>query len=84
MTIAALITDLGETGAADEIIRDITGHVSKQGLKHYSHIRMAAKRGALESIVTKSKLQEPEGRDQVVEFTQSASRGRGAKSASAA
>ena len=32
---------------------DIAGHVSKQMLKHYSHIRMEAKRAALESIVEK-------------------------------
>jgi len=32
---------------------DIAGHVSKQMLKHYSHIRMEAKRTALESIVKK-------------------------------
>lgn len=50
-----LITDLAESGAADETIRDIAGHVSRQMLKHYSHIRMAAKRGALEGIVTKPK-----------------------------
>jgi hypothetical protein len=30
---------------------DIAGHVSKQMLRHYSHIRMEAKRAALESIV---------------------------------
>ena len=33
---------------------DIAGHVSKQMLKHYSHIRMEAKRTALESIVTRA------------------------------
>ena len=48
-----LITDLAESGAGDETIRDIAGHVSKQMLKHYSHIRMDAKRKALESIVVK-------------------------------
>jgi len=48
-----LITDLAESGAGDETIRDIAGHVSKQMLKHYSHIRMTAKRNALESIVRK-------------------------------
>jgi hypothetical protein len=32
---------------------DIAGHVSKQMLKHYSHIRMEAKRTALESILDK-------------------------------
>jgi hypothetical protein len=53
-----LITDLAESGAGDETIRDIAGHVSKQMLKHYSHIRMEAKRLALESIVAKPS---PEG-----------------------
>jgi integrase len=48
-----LITDLAESGAGDETIRDIAGHVSKQMLKHYSHIRMEAKRTAIESIVSK-------------------------------
>jgi integrase len=46
-----LITDLAESGAADEVIRDIAGHVSKQMLKRYSHIRMTAKRCALEKII---------------------------------
>jgi integrase len=49
-----LVTDLAESGAGDETIRDIAGHVSKQMLQHYSHIRMEAKRKALEAIVTKS------------------------------
>ena len=38
-----LITDLAESGAGDQTIMDIAGHVSKQMLKHYSHIRMQAK-----------------------------------------
>jgi integrase len=48
-----LITDLAESGAGDQTIMDIAGHVSRQMLKHYSHIRMEAKRTALESIVKK-------------------------------
>jgi integrase len=55
-----LITDLAESGAGDETIRDIAGHVSKQMLKHYSHIRMEAKRKALESIVAKPDPKVPE------------------------
>ena len=47
-----LITDLAESGAGDQTIMDIAGHVSTQMLKHYSHIRMEAKRTALESIAT--------------------------------
>jgi len=49
------ITDLAESGeAGDETIRDMAGHVSKQMLKHYSHIRMQAKRRAVDSLVRKS------------------------------
>ena len=47
-----LITDLAESGAGDQTIMDIAGHISKQMLKHYSHIRMDAKRRALESLET--------------------------------
>jgi integrase len=60
-----LITELAESGAGEQTIQDIAGHVSKQMLKHYSHIRMEAKRQALESIVrpkgdSKAKGRKPE------------------------
>ena len=58
-----LITDLAESGAGDETIRDIAGHVSKSMLKHYSHIRMEAKRTALESILTKKEDSKPAQRE---------------------
>ena len=45
-----LITELAESGAGDETIMDIAGPVSRQMLKHYSHIRMQAKREALEAV----------------------------------
>lgn len=49
------ITDLAESGeASDETIRDLAGHVSKQMLKHYSHIRMEAKRRAVDALVSTS------------------------------
>jgi integrase len=48
------ITGLAESGeASDETIRDMAGHVSRQMLKHYSHIGMVAKRRAVESLVSK-------------------------------
>jgi len=50
-----LITELAESGAGDQTIMEIAGHVSRQMLKHYSHIRMQAKRDALDEI---SKRQE--------------------------
>ena len=58
-----LITDLAESGAGDQTIMDIAGHVSKQMLKHYSHIRMEAKRSALESIVSKPAKPEAAAQD---------------------
>ena len=48
-----LVTELAESGAGDQTIMDIAGHVSRQMLARYSHIRMEAKRAALEAIVSK-------------------------------
>jgi len=49
------VTDLAESAeASDETIRDLAGHVSKQMLKHYSHIRMEAKRRAVDALVAKA------------------------------
>jgi integrase len=45
-----LITELAEGGAGDQTIMDIAGHVSKQMLARYSHIRTKAKREALEAV----------------------------------
>jgi uncharacterized hydantoinase/oxoprolinase family protein len=42
---------LAESGAGDETIMAIAGHVDRQMLRRYSHIRMKAKREALESVV---------------------------------
>ena len=46
------ITKLSEGQASDQTIMSIAGHVSRQMLEHYSHIRLAAKRTALDSIAT--------------------------------
>ncbi|HEY6852025.1 MAG TPA: hypothetical protein VI320_38180, partial [Terracidiphilus sp.] len=45
-----LITELAEAGTGDETIMQIAGHVDRQMLTHYSHIRMQAKREALEAV----------------------------------
>ncbi len=49
-----LITELAESGAGDQTIMDIAGHVSRQMLSRYSHIRMEAKRQALEAVAIKT------------------------------
>lgn len=42
-----LITELSESGAGTETIKEIAGHVSQAMLERYSHIRMEARRKAL-------------------------------------
>jgi Phage integrase family len=44
------ITKLSEGQASEQTIMAIAGHVSRKMLEHYSHIRMEAKRAALDAI----------------------------------
>ena len=46
----SLITKLAESLASEQTIMAIAGHVSRRMLDHYSHIRMEAKRTAVEAI----------------------------------
>jgi integrase len=50
------ITELAESQASDATVMSIAGHVSSKMLQHYSHIRMAAKRDAVDSISTKRQV----------------------------
>ncbi len=45
-----LVTKLAESGVGDETVRQIAGHVSQQMLSHYSHVRIEARREALENM----------------------------------
>jgi len=44
------ITELAEGQASDQTIRSIAGHVSEKMLEHYSHVRLDAKRAALDTL----------------------------------
>jgi integrase len=44
------ITKLAEGQASEQTLMAIAGHVSRKMLEHYSHIRMEAKRAALDAI----------------------------------
>jgi integrase len=48
-----LVTELAESGAGDEVIMSIAGHVSRANALRYSHVRMEAKRRALDEIATR-------------------------------
>jgi hypothetical protein len=56
---------LAESGAGDQTIKDIAGHVSPQMLKHYSHIRMKAKREALEVVWRKQGEEQMERKEEI-------------------
>jgi hypothetical protein len=44
------ITEQAEMGVADHVLESITGHLSRRMLEHYSHIRIDAKRQALDAL----------------------------------
>ena len=44
------ITELAESWASDQTIMSIAGHVSQRMLAHYSHVRLEAKRNALDAL----------------------------------
>jgi len=47
------ITELAESQASDSTIMAIAGHVSPKMLQHYSHVRLQAKRTALDALSTR-------------------------------
>jgi integrase len=52
------ITELAESGASEQTIMSIAGHVSRKMLEHYSHIRLEAKREAVR-VLSGVREQEP-------------------------
>jgi hypothetical protein len=48
-----LVTELPESGAGGEVIVSIAGQVSRAMLSRYSHVRMEAKRRALDEIAAR-------------------------------
>jgi integrase len=49
------ITQLAENGTSDSTIMSIAGHVSRRMLERYSHVRMEAKRKAMEALAASTK-----------------------------
>ena len=50
-----LVTELSESGAGDEVIMSIAGHLSRAMLSRYSHVRMEAKRRTLDEITARQR-----------------------------
>ena len=60
-----MVTELAESGAGDEVIMSIAGHVSRAMLSRYSHVRMEAKRRALEEIAARQRAADEKRREEV-------------------
>jgi integrase len=50
-----VITRLLEAGEPDHVVESITGHLSRRMLEHYSHIRLKAKKDALDRLDASTK-----------------------------
>jgi hypothetical protein len=52
-----------ESQASDSTVMSIAGHVSPKMLAHYSHVRIDAKRKALDSLTSSKNTSRPQGYD---------------------
>jgi integrase len=50
-----VVTRLLEAGEPDHVVESITGHLSRRMLEHYSHIRLSAKKQALDRLMADGK-----------------------------
>jgi len=66
-----LVTELSESGAGDEVIMSIAWHVSRAMLSRYSHVRMEAKRHALDEIAARQRAAEEKRREKAEREQQS-------------
>ena len=60
-----LVTEISESGAGDEVIMSIAGHVSRAMLSRYSHVRMEAKRRALDEIAARQRAADEKRKEKV-------------------
>ena len=67
-----LVTELAESGAGDEVIMSIAGHVSRAMLSRYSHVRMEAKRRALDEIAVRQRAADEKRQAETEQRQQSA------------
>jgi len=51
-----VVTRLLEAGEPDHVVESITGHLSRRMLEHYSHIRLAAKKQALDRLAVRGQV----------------------------
>jgi hypothetical protein len=60
-----LVRELAELGAGDGVIMSIAGHVSRAMLSRYSHVRMEAKRRALDEVAARQRAGDEKRREEI-------------------
>lgn len=62
-----VVTELLEAGEPDHVVESITGHLSRRMLEHYSHVRIKAKKDALDRLDQRRRGVEPmpSGNDEI-------------------
>lgn len=60
-------SELAESGVGDEVIMSIAGHVSRAMLSRYSHVRMEAKRRALDKIAQRQRAADERRKESATE-----------------
>jgi hypothetical protein len=71
-TTAPLVREPAESGAGDEVIMSIAGHVSRAMLSRYAHVRMEATRRALDEIAARQRASDEERKDDAERLQQDA------------
>jgi hypothetical protein len=67
-----LITIPAESAAGDEVIMSIAGHVSRAMLSRYSHVRMEAKRRAMDEIAARQRAADENRQKEAVQQKEAA------------
>ena len=63
-----VVTRLLEAGEPDHVVESITGHLSRRMLEHYSHIRLKAKKAALDRLDGSRKAPRSSARSRLTEI----------------
>ena len=68
-----------ESVAGDEVIMSIAGHISRALLSRYSHVRMEAKRRALDEIAERQRAADEKRKEDAERQQQAAARHAGSR-----
>jgi uncharacterized protein YabN with tetrapyrrole methylase and pyrophosphatase domain len=60
------VTKLAESGARDEVIMSIAGHISRAMLSRHPHVKMEAKKRALDKMAARQRAADEKRKDEAM------------------